>query len=165
MQIFKNVFKNLFLLVRETKNASFNLTCNDYTFSGVVAARFLFSFFVMSETFFFLRKICFYKSLKQMLCMYAKTAFFNRRHFFTFVLKKRKNYSCLLGFFKKQNFFFKFNPLPPQIIRLVIETSHTVFQFTQFTGRGGHAIWNFRRNIWIFLLTLAIIFPAKIPAF
>ena len=42
-----------------------------------------------------------------------------------------------LGLFKK---IFKFNPLPLQVVRLVIETPHTKFQLIWFTGRGGRAI-------------------------
>ena len=48
---------------------------------------------------------------------------------------------------QKKHFFFEFNPLPPQIVRLMIETPHTKFQLIRSTGRGGHAIWNFEFSL------------------
>ena len=65
---------------------------------------------------------------------------------------------------QKKLFFFEFNPSPPQIVRLVMETPHTKFQLIWFTGRGGHAIRNFdfsSKNM-NFLPTLALIFADKI---
>ena len=51
------------------------------------------------------------------------------------VISKTEQEGCL-----EKTFFFKFNPSPPQIVRLVIETPYTKFQLIQFTGRGEHAI-------------------------
>ena len=65
----------------------------------------------------------------------------------------------------QKNFFVKFNPSSPQIVLLVIETSHTVPNFSSFGSQGEEGmqfeISNFRRKIWI-LAHFSITFSVKI---
>ena len=56
-----------------------------------------------------------------------------------FVLKVSVNCRVYrLGLFKKT--FFKFNSLPTQIVRLVIEAPHTKFQLIWFTRKVGYLV-------------------------
>ena len=65
------------------------------------------------------------------------------------ILDQKLNFisHCALGLFKN-TFVFKFNPSPPQIVRLVIETPHTKFQLIRSTREEGmqFEILNFRQK-------------------